>query len=63
MSNFNGALGNHGAQSQGGGTGRGQALSTGQHSSSQANLNSVQNQGTTIIEERIKLQNGEVNYR
>ena len=54
MSNFNG-VGNHGAQSQGGGTGRGQALSTGQHSSSQANLNSVQNQGTTIIEERIKL--------
>ena len=38
MSNYNVPQAAHGAQSQGGGTGRGAALSTGQHSGSQANL-------------------------
>lgn len=72
MSNFNGGQplhgGNMGTQSQGPGTGRGATqvqpiMNPPQHSSSQANLHSGASASATIIEERIKHQNGEVSYR
>ena len=59
MSNFNGA--NHaGAQSQGGGTGRSNALTTGPQSSGQ---NTQQNPSTQIITEKVKQPGGEVSHR